>query len=192
MSSVWGTVTWDVARTGGLTAYVLLMLSVIIGLVLTLQWQSPRWWPRIVNSEMHNYLSLLSLVFTVVHVLAIWIDPFTHFGWNEIFIPFVTKYQTLDMALGIVALYLGIAVGISTWLRSKIGYQWWRRFHIVTLLVYALVTIHSITIGSDTRTWWALGLYAGSSILVGVLLVIRLLKPVPGRSPQKVAAKQTR
>ena len=172
---MWNALTWNIARAGGLTAYVLLTFAVAVGLALTLRWQSSRW-PRLINSELHNFLSLLGLIFTLVHVLAIWIDPFTHFAWSEVLIPFASTYRTFWMTLGILALYLGLAIGLSTWLRPRIGYQWWRRFHILTLLLYVLVTLHGVFIGSDSDTWWATALYIGSILLVGTLLVLRLLK----------------
>ena len=181
MMSVWQTVTWDVARAGGFTAFGLLTLSVAIGLALTLHWQSSRW-PRLINSELHNFVTLLALIFTGVHVLAVWIDPFTNFGWNEVFIPFVSHYRPLWMAFGIVALYLGIAIGISTWLRPHIGYKWWRRLHVLTLLLYGLVVVHGIATGSDTRTWWGAAIYVLSILLVGIPLLIRLYKPAHPQS----------
>ncbi|MDQ2885316.1 MAG: ferric reductase-like transmembrane domain-containing protein [Chloroflexota bacterium] len=179
--SLWEAVTWDVARAGGFTAYMLLTLAVAIGLALSVQLQSPRW-PRIINSELHNFLTLLSLIFVGVHVLAVWIDPFTRFGWNEVFIPLMSYYRPLWMALGIVALYLGLAIGISTWVRPWIGYTWWRRLHVFTLLAYALVTLHGIATGSDTQTAWGVAIYAASVALVGGLLLRRLLVPVNARS----------
>ena len=179
--SIWQTVTWNVARTGGFTAYLLLTLAVGVGLALTMQLQSPSYWPRLINSELHNFLTLLSVVFVGVHILAVWVDPFTRFGWNEVFIPFVSHYRATWMAFGILALYLGIAVGISTWLRPLIGYAWWRRLHVLTLGVYGLVTIHGIATGSDTQTWWGLVIYGGSIALIGGLLCWRLLVPVNDR-----------
>ena len=179
--SIWQTVTWNVARTGGFTAYILLTLAVAVGLALTMQLQSPSYWPRLINSELHNFLTLLSVVFVGVHILAVWIDPFTRFGWNEVFIPFVSHYRATWMALGILALYLGIAIGISTWLRPLIGYAWWRRLHVLTLGVYGLVTVHGIATGSDTQTWWGLVIYGGSIALIGGLLCWRLLVPVNNR-----------
>ena len=172
--TIWQTVTWDVARAGGFTAYVLLTLAVAVGLMLSAQLQSPKRWPRLLNSELHNFLSLLSTIFLVVHVLAVWVDPFTHFGWSEVFIPFVSNYRPVWMALGIVGMYLGIAIGISTWLRPLIGYTWWRRLHVLTLGIYALATLHAIGTGSDTHTWWGLGIYLVSNVLVGALLCRRL------------------
>jgi predicted ferric reductase len=173
--SIWQAVTWNVARSGGFTAYILLTLAVAVGLMLSAQVQSPSRWPRLINSELHNFLALLSAVFLVVHILAVWVDPFTHFGWSEILIPFVSYYRSSWMALGIVALYLGLAVGISTWLRPRIGYTWWRRLHVLTFGVYVLATLHGLGTGSDTQTWWGLGIYLVSIVLVGLLLCQRLL-----------------
>lgn len=175
MNTIWQTVTWDVARAGGFTAYVLLTLAVVVGLALSTQLQSPSRWPRLLNGELHNFLTLLSTIFLGVHVLAVWVDPFTHFGWNEILIPFASQYRPVWMALGIVALYLGIAIGISTLLRKRIGYSWWRRLHVLTLGIFGLAAIHGLGTGSDTQTWWALGMYLVSIVLVGVLLCRRVL-----------------
>ena len=174
--STWGTVTWDVARAGGFTAYILLTLSVALGLALSLRWQSARW-PRLINSEMHNFLTLLSLVFTVVHIAAVWVDPFTRFGWKEMFIPLASHYRPLWMALGIVGLYLGLAIGLSTWLRPKIGYAWWRRLHVLTIGIFALVTVHGLATGSDTRTAWGIAIYAIAVVLVTGQLLLRFLTP---------------
>src|SRR5437764_11297308 len=100
--SIWQTVTWDVARAGGFTAYVLLTLAVAVGLMLSTQLQSRSRWPRLLNSELHNFLTLLSTIFLGVHVVAVWVDPFTHFGWNEVFIPLASHNRPEWMALGSV------------------------------------------------------------------------------------------
>jgi predicted ferric reductase len=187
MNTIWETVSWDVARAGGFTAYILLTLAVVVGLALSTQLQSPSRWPRLINSELHNFLTLLSTIFLGVHVLAVVVDPFTHFGLNEILIPLASHYRPEWMALGIVGLYLGIAIGISTLLRKRIGYKWWRRLHVLTLGIFALATIHGLGTGSDTQTWWALGIYLVSLVLVGALFCRRIFssrgksKHVPAR-----------
>ncbi len=187
MNTIWQTVTWDVARAGGFTTYILFTLAVIVGLALSTKLQSPSRWPRLINSELHNFLTLLSTIFLAVHILAVWIDPFTHFGWSAIFIPFASQYRPIWMALGIVALYLGIAIGISTWLRPRIGYSWWRRLHVLTLGIFVIATIHGIGTGSDTQTWWGLGIYLVSIVLVGSLLIRRVFfsKSKPKHAPAR-------
>lgn len=174
MNTIWQTVTWDIARAGGFTAYVLLALSVIIGLALSTKLQSPSRWPRLINNELHNFLTLLGTIFLGVHILAVWVDPFTHFGWKDILIPFASTYRPIWMALGIIGLYLGIAIGISTLLRPYIGYKLWQKLHILTLGIFILATIHGIGTGSDTQTRWALDIYIISSIPVAILLIRRL------------------
>src|SRR5579875_823109 len=193
MNTIWENVTWNVARAGGFTAYILLTLAVIAGLALSTQLQSPSRWPRFVNNELHNFLTLLGTIFLGGRLIVDKQNPFTHFGWNELLIPLASHYRPQWMALGIVALYLGIAIGISTLLRPHIGYRWWRRLHVLTLGIFVLATIHGLGSGSDTQTWWAMSMYVVSSVTVGLLLCRRLfftknkrketsMRPVPAAS----------
>lgn len=184
----WSAITWDTARAGGFVAYVLLTLAVAAGLVMRNRWQSARW-PRLVTNEVHGYLSLLALVFIVVHVLAVLVDPFTRFGLAEILVPLASHYRPLWMGLGTVALYLLLAVWVSTKLRTRIGYRAWRSVHLLAYGVYGAATVHGIATGSDTRTSWAPLLYAGSLVLVASLIGMRLLAP-PSRAdrPRPVVA----
>ena len=114
----WNAVTWDTARAGGLISYVLLTTAVCLGLVLRNHWQSTRW-PRLVTNELHGYVSLLALVFIAVHVMAVAVDPFTHFGLSAVLVPFASHYRPVWMGLGIVALYLLLAVWVSSRLRRR-------------------------------------------------------------------------
>lgn len=177
----WQAVTWETARASGLLAYILFTGSVAVGLALTQHWQN-REWPRLINAEMHNFLALVGLVFTGVHVLAVLVDPFTHFSVFQVVTPFVSSYRPIWMGLGITGLYLGFAILISTWLRPKIGYVWWRRLHVLTLLAFALVTVHGIATGSDTRTWYGVIIYGGAVALVGTLLIKRLMEPATAQA----------
>jgi len=181
--TTWNAVTWDTARAGGLIAYVLLTAAVALGLVLRNRWQSSRW-PRLVTNELHGYVSLLALVFIAVHVFAVAIDPFTHFGLAAVLVPFASHYRPIWMSLGIVALYLLLAVWVSSRLRRRIGHRLWRQIHVLAFAVYGAATLHGLGTGSDTRTIWAAALYAGSVGLVGALLAVRLLAPA-GREARR-------
>jgi DMSO/TMAO reductase YedYZ heme-binding membrane subunit len=167
--------TWLVARATGFTAYGLVTVAVALGLALSLRWQSLRW-PRLINNELHQFLVVLAGVFTALHGLSVWVDPFTAFSWREVFIPGASHYRPLWMALGIVAGYLGLALGLSTWLRPKIGFRTWRALHYLTYLVWALATVHGLGDGSDTRTQWAAAVYGLSALLVLSLTAVRIAK----------------
>jgi predicted ferric reductase len=186
--TTWESITWDVARAGGITAYLLLGLAVAVGLSLSLHWQSPRW-PRIINSELHNFVTLLASIFIVLHVLAVWLDPFTHFGVAEILMPLASHYRPLWMALGIVGLYLLVSIGISTWLRPRLGYTLWRRLHFLTLVLFAAVTVHGLATGSDSSTWWATAMYLSSSLAVAALLVLKLRRAYVASHASKVPGR---
>ncbi len=177
--TTWSQVTWEAARAGGFVSYALLSGAVAIGLVLGARRQSPRW-PRVVTNELHGYLSLLALVFVALHVLAVAVDPFTHFGLAEVLVPLASHYRPIWMGLGVVSLYLLLAVWASTKLRQRIGYGAWRRIHLLAFAIYAAATVHGLGTGSDTRTLWGIGIYLASVGTVGSLLVLRLLRPAGG------------
>ncbi len=165
--------TWDIARIGGFTAYGLTLASVVIGLLLSLRVRSARY-PRFVTNEIHRFISLLAVVFMLVHGVAVAVDPFIKLSPIELLIPFTSHYRPIWMALGIVGGYLLVAVYLSERIRSRIGYAWWRRLHTLAFVVYVLATVHGLGTGTDSRTPWAIALYAGGALTVGGLLAYRL------------------
>jgi len=182
--TTWNGVTWDVARAGGLASYALLTVAVSLGLVLRNRWQTTRW-PRMITNELHGYVSLLALVFIAIHVIAVAVDPFTHFGLGAVLVPLATRYRPIWMSLGIVALYLLLAVWVSSKLRSKIGYRTWRSLHVLSFAVYAAATLHGLGTGSDTRTVWGALAYGISIALVGSLVAVRLVAPAGAGSQRR-------
>ena len=172
-AATWQALTWEIARTGGLVAYALLLASVAIGLTLSLRWRSMHY-PRFVTNELHRFVTLLALVFTGIHTVAVIVDPFIKFTLPEILVPLVSHYRPIWMALGIVAAYVLIAVYLSERVRSRVGYEWWRRFHALAFVAYGFATVHGLGTGSDSRAPWAIALYVGGVLLVGALLSLRL------------------
>jgi hypothetical protein len=168
------TLSWEVARVGGILAYLLTTLSVVIGILLSLKLRSSRW-PRFLTTELHRFVTVLALLFTAVHGIAVWVDPFTGFTPSEVLVPFASHYRPLWLAFGIVVGYLSLAVWASEYVRRWIGYGWWRRFHYLSFAIFALATLHGIGSGSDTRQPWDLGLYAACAGSVLVLTAWRVV-----------------
>lgn len=171
-------ITWDIARAGGFVAYLLLTASVGLGLALSLGWRTRRW-NRFVTNETHRFVTLLALVFTGIHTLAVAVDPFIGFTPAEVLVPLVAHYRPLWVALGIVSAYLLVAIWLSEYLRPHVGYAWWRRFHYLSFAGFILALIHGIATGSDTRTVWGIVIYGGSVVLVGGLLIARMFPAPP-------------
>jgi hypothetical protein len=165
--------TWVSARAAGFTAFGLLTASVALGLVLSSPLRSERW-PRFATTELHRFVTLLTLVFIAVHVLVVLFDSFIGFSVAEVVVPFVSHYRPLWMGLGIVSAYLAAALWATNWLQHRIGYRWWRRLHYGTFAVYLGATAHGLGSGSDTSWAWSRAIYLLSLALVGGLLVVRL------------------
>ncbi len=168
------TLTWEAARAAGFTAYLLLTLSVVAGLLLSGRWRGSRLTPFVTN-ELHRFVTLLAVTFTGIHVAVVWLDPFTHFGLRDMLVPFAAAYRPFWTGLGITALYLLLAVWISSLLRKRIRYAVWRRLHVLAFAVYLLTTVHGIGAGTDAGEPWSVALYLGGVALVGTLTLGRLL-----------------
>lgn len=171
------TLSWEVARVGGMLAYLLASGSVVIGLLLSLKLRSTSW-PRFLTTELHRFVTVLALVFAAIHGIAVWLDPFTGFAVAEVVVPFASHYRPLWLAFGIIGGYLLLAVWASEYVRRWTGYAWWRRFHYLAFGVFVLATLHGLGSGSDTREPWALALYAPCAGSVLGLLGWRLVNAI--------------
>lgn len=180
------TLSWEVARVGGLLAYMLTTVSVVLGLLLSLKAHSARW-PRFITNELHRHVTLLSLVFIGVHSLAVWVDPFTGFNLGEVLLPTASHYRPLWIAFGIVGAYLAIAIWLSEYARRSVGYAWWHRFHMLAFVVFLLASVHGLGSGSDSSAAWAVALYGGSILLVAALVLVRTGRALAGRPGWGVA-----
>jgi hypothetical protein len=174
------TLSWEVARVGGLLAYLLTTVSVVLGLLLSLKAHSARW-PRFITNELHRHVTLLSLVFIAVHSLAVLVDPFTGFNLGEVLLPMASHYRPLWIAFGIGGAYLAVAIWLSEYVRPFVGYAWWHRFHMLAFVVFLLGTVHGLGSGSDSTAGWAVVLYGGSVLVVSALVLARLGRGLAGR-----------
>ena len=170
----WASFNWDVARAGGVVAYVLVTISVLLGLILSGGWRGVEW-PRFVTKGVHEHVTLAALVFTAVHGVAVWIDPYLKAGLTDILVPGSIAYRPFWVALGIVAGYLMLALWLSERIRPFVGYRTWRAFHFSAFAAYVLATAHGLASGTDATTWWSFAMYATSISGVLVLLLGRLV-----------------
>ena len=60
------------------------------------------------------------------------------------------------MALGVVALYLFVALIVTSLLRTHIGQRTWRAIHWASYAMWPIALLHGITAGSDAFAPWML------------------------------------
>ncbi|WP_223595726.1 ferric reductase-like transmembrane domain-containing protein [Neobacillus bataviensis] len=138
---------WYMIRATGTVAYLLLYLSVLIGLYTQVQKKRKR--NVAVPLVLHESLANWALFLTLGHVGFLLIDTYISFNWVEVLIPFNTDYKPQPMALGIFSLYFLIMTIVTSKMRKKIGYQQWRKLHALNPILYLFVTIHGLFIGTD-------------------------------------------
>lgn len=141
------TLEWYAIRATGTVAYLLLYLSVIIGLYSQVQKKRKKKINGVI--ELHESLSEWALILVCGHLGILMIDTFIGFKWTDLFIPFNSAYKTIPMALGTISFYFLIITIITSKLRKKIGYLRWRKLHALNPILYMMVTIHGLWIGTD-------------------------------------------
>ena len=147
------TVFWFIGRGTGFVAMILLTASVAYGVATTVRYQAPRW-PRFINQGMHRSISLLAMVFLVIHIITVIIDPFAQLSLRDAVLPFGAAYRAVWLALGVVAFELMLALIITSLVRHRLGYRAWRWVHWTAYLSWPLALLHGMGTGSDTKSVW--------------------------------------
>jgi len=167
-------VLWFVTRGSGVVSLLIVTASVCLGLLTMARFRHESW-PRFFNLEMHRRISLLAIVFTVVHVTAAVLDPFAKLGLAAAIVPLASTYRPLPVAMGVVSMYLFIALIITGLLRSRMPQPLWRAIHWTSYAMWPMALLHGITAGTDTFTPWMLGIDLVCVAAVALSLAWRIL-----------------
>lgn len=170
-----GHAAWLISRASGLAAFALLTGSMIFGLLISSK-AADKSMSRLTVFTVHQFLSVLSLAFLVVHGGSLLFDGFFHFTVFDLVVPFLSPYEPLMVGLGIVAAWLAAAVTGSFWARKYIGQKAWRKLHFASFAAFVLSWFHGITAGTDTQLVPVTMLYAVSMSVVLALLTYRIAK----------------
>lgn len=165
---------WYVARAGGIVALLLTGMAVIWGLALSTKVMdgtpSPRW-----LLTLHKSLGALSVTFTGIHVAALMLDSYVHFGITDVLVPFASNWQPGAVAWGIVTTYLLLAVQVSSLLMKRIPRHWWKRIHMTSWLLFWTGLLHGITAGTDATHPIYIAVTATMTLVVLFLTIARSL-----------------
>ena len=158
---------WITSRAAGGAALLLASASVAVGLMMSSK--RPDANKRDLRA-IHEALSLTTLAMVALHGLALLGDSYLNPGPAGIAIPFVGFYRPLWTALGIVAAYGLATLGLTYYLRDRVGAARWRRLHRLTAVFWLLAIAHTIGAGSDAAEWWFL-LISGALVVPAALLL---------------------
>ena len=172
---------WLASRASGIVALVLIALSVAIGLAMAAKAFRKPGLPRILIA-IHEHAALAALVAIAVHGITLLGDSWLNPGPLGIAVPFVMDHERVFTGLGIIGGYLAAILGLTFYLRRRVGTRRWRNLHRLTPLVYVLGVIHALGSGSDAGTTWMTLLLLATGTPILYLGILRALPPVNPRA----------
>jgi predicted ferric reductase len=183
-----GPLPWYVARASGLVAWLLLAGAMLWGLALSTKALGRR--PR-ANwlLDMHRWLGGTALALTGVHVGALLLDQYVHFDVAAVLVPFASSWHPLTVAFGVPALYLLVAVELTSLARAHLSKRLWRNVHTASFPLFVAATAHGLTTGTDTKTFVALSLGMVACAAIIGLAAVRVMSvgsgSPSGRNPSR-------
>lgn len=122
------------------------------------------------------------MTFTAVHVVAVLSDTFVAFALADVLVPMRSAWRPGAIAWGVVAMYLLVAVDLSSRLRRYVPDRAWRSVHTAGFGLFVSATVHAGQAGTDATNPVALGLAASLIVTILGLSYWRIrYRRVPGR-----------
>ena len=189
------TYLWYATRATGIVTLVLLTLTMVLGLVTTSRSRA-RNWPGFAQQELHRRISILAVVFLVIHVITSILDSYVHIGWLAVVVPFASPYARLWVGLGTISLDLMVAVFVSSLLRSHLQPRTWRGIHWLAYGSWPIALAHTFGLGTDSSEHWVIALGTLCVLSVGLAFLWRLRATANHRAmvpnPDPPAVRQSR
>ncbi len=164
---------WYVSRIGGLIGFLLLYISILLGLAIRTPILNKIIKPSF-SCRPHCWISLQALIFASVHGLALLFDKYISFGLKDIFVPFAASFKPILVGLGTVSLYLMVALVISSYLRRFIPNGLWRFLHSFNVALYIFTVIHALYLGTDLKIPLIRNIFLAMNGFLALLLLINL------------------
>ncbi len=150
---------WNFTRASANVAWVLVLFTILWGVLLTTRvlrgMDRPAW-----LRDLHSWLGGLTVCFAAIHMFTLVPDKYVNFEIINLFVPFTNSYRPIPVALGVLGFWTLVAIQGTSLMMKKMSRETWRRIHMLSYPLYAIIVVHSLTAGSDVGT----RLYTGFSM----------------------------
>ena len=169
---------WMIARATGISAYLLLVLLVVLGLLLSHPSRTRIARPNpATRIRLHIVLAALTLALTIAHIVVLATDRFAGVGWRGASLPMQSAYRPVAVTLGVLGAWAGLVVGSTALLAGHLPQRLWWRVHKVAIVALLLVWLHGVLAGGDTPMLrW---LYLSTGGLIAVVALSRYAARTP-------------
>jgi hypothetical protein len=156
---------WLAARAAGFTAYLILTFVIVLGLVLSHPVNQASWKLSKRIFPWHENLLVFTLAFTAAHIVAIVLDPYAGVGLDGTFIPGLSSYRSVPVALGTLALYALLITGLTARYTKLLPAGFWLKLHRLSIVVWVLAWTHGILAGTDSGALGSIYVVTGLAVV---------------------------
>ncbi|HZK54394.1 MAG TPA: hypothetical protein VFC84_09415 [Desulfosporosinus sp.] len=167
---------WNYCRATGIVAYLFLWLAIFSGLLSKTKILFSIGLASLF-SDVHRKSACISFCFVVFHALILLYDDYIKLNLIDLFIPFQSTYQSINISIGILAFYGIILVIVSMFFLGGKAFAYW---HFLTYPLYFLALGHGINIGTDSPAEWMQMIYWSTGSLIIVASIYRIIVSVKG------------
>ncbi|MCU6712915.1 ferric reductase-like transmembrane domain-containing protein [Paenibacillus sp. J5C_2022] len=163
---------WSVTKAAGVSSYLLLFVSVIMGTIGYSQLVSAKHRGRLIFY--HQWTGWFGFLFGLLHGIVLLIDTYEPFSIIDLLVPFFSPYKSAGTGLGIIALYMYVAVMVTSDWMKLFGRKVWRIVHYLPFAAYILALLHGLLAGSDSSRTAVKMMYAVTGLLFLVVIAVRM------------------
>ncbi|HLY47707.1 MAG TPA: hypothetical protein VKR21_00790 [Solirubrobacteraceae bacterium] len=167
-------VFWFASQALGIIAMLLLAVAVSLGLAMSGRVIRRPGLPARLK-HFHEASTLVTLGLIAGHGGLLLLDGYLRPGLAGITLPFALSYRPLFTGLGVIAGWLALILGLSFYVRKRIGTRTWRSLHRFTIVVYLLALTHAVGAGTHGQSVWMLALLAGLTAPIVFAFTYRVL-----------------
>lgn len=168
---------WYVARSAGLIGFVLLWITIFLGLSIRNPLLKKIIQP-VYSFDFHCFVAAAATVAALIHGTSLLFDQTLGFSLPDIAIPYFSKTTLVDpnfLALGIMAFYAMVVMTVTSYLRSHLKHWLWRVLHFLNPVAFVFVVVHGYMNGTDMKNFWIGSAFLASSILLVLIYLSSLL-----------------
>lgn len=141
---------WYLGRISGLVAFVLLYLSIFLGLSLRLRFLHKLFAPLYALNA-HAWIALQATILALAHGLILTLDKFFGLSLLNVLVPFTSSNEAVLVGLGTISFYLMLLLVVTSYARKHLSHALWRALHFLNIGLYIIVVVHALYLGTDLK-----------------------------------------
>lgn len=143
----------DASSFAGLGAMVLLTLNVLLGVLVSRNYNPRRRWPhrKIPLFRIHNWTAYVALALVLLHPALLLLNATPAFRLGDLLYPVHSPGQSLYNTLGAVTLYALLVVVVTSYFRARLGGRRWKKIHFTAYFAAGVMFVHGTLIDPNLK-----------------------------------------